>query len=115
MTALATIGSFALAYAGMSGLALAMDRHHRQLRQTADSPGAIIRRAWRLAGWALLALSLWLSLHTWGAAVGAAAWFGVVSAVTLALVLVLPYAPALAWQAAWAAAPLGLVAIVAQL
>lgn len=109
-TLLVTFSTFALAHAGMTCLALAMARHHRQLRPTARPSGRIARTVWRLAGWGLLALSLGLSLHAWGAATGAAAWFGVASAVALLLILLLAYLPALTWRLGWMAAGLGLPA-----
>ena len=114
MSTLAAFGSVVLAQAGMTGLALAMERHHRQLRPAAARPGRLASAAWRLAGWALLALSLWLSLHAWGASIGAVAWLGVLSAVTPALILMLPYTPALARRIGWLTGIAGLLAVLAE-
>jgi hypothetical protein len=97
----------------MTGLALAMDRHHRQLRPMARGPGRNASVVWRLAGAVLLALSFWMSVQVWGAAIGAVAWFGVISTVTPALVLLLPYAPTLAWRTGWVAAVTGLLVMLA--
>lgn len=101
-------GIFALAHAGMTFLALAMDRHHRQLR-----PGAVQARqgqrvAWRAAGISMLTSSLWLCMESWGAATGTTAWFGILGAVSLALVLLLAYAPTIALRAGWGAGAAGI-------
>lgn len=108
---LAAVGSLALAYTGMTALALAMARHQRQLRPAAPAPGRSARTVWRLSGWTLLALSFALSLQAWGPASGAAAWFGVLSLATLPLILLLPYAPTLAWRLGCVGAGLGLLAM----
>ena len=115
MTTLAALGSVALAHAGMTGLALAMERHHRQLRPAAPRPGRLAVAVWRVAGWTVLALSLWLGLAAWSAATGAAVWCGVLSAVTLVLILSLPYAPALAWRLGWITGAFGLLSMLGTL
>lgn len=111
MSALATVGAFALAHAGLTALALAMARHHRQLRPSAAPPGSNARRAWRLAGAIALALALWLCRLAWGSGSGVAAWFGVLGLATLSLILLLPYAPTLAWRLGCVSAGLGLLAM----
>jgi len=114
VSTLAAVASLALAHAGLTGLALAMERHHRQLRPAA-LPGRGTRATFRAAGWALLALSHWMSLAAWGAATGTAAWFGVLSTAALALVLMLPYAPMLAWRTGWIAGIAGLLVLAMEL
>lgn len=79
-----------LCYAGLSGLCLAMDRHHRQV-WTGKAPAA--QRGLRLAGWLLLALALWPCILAWGAAVGVVLWLGWLAVGGLLLVLLLPYRP----------------------
>lgn len=115
MSSLAAFASLALAHAGLTGLALAMDRHRRQLRPSAQPGTRLASAAWRVAGWTLLALSLGLSVLAWGGATGTAVWFGVLSAASLALILMLPYAPTLAWHTGWLAAVAGLGAAFARL
>lgn len=88
---LAPIG---LAYAGLAALCLGMHRHHRQV--VGRSPRAGVALALRLAGNALLVLSLAAAVAADGWAVGPVAWFGGLSAAALALVLLLPYRPRLA-------------------
>jgi len=90
---LAVFSAFALAYLGMTGLALAMDRHHRQMFPSRHLPSTRARYAMRFASWGLLGLSAWACAHAWGAAVGAVAWFGVLMVAVLLLVWLLPYAP----------------------
>jgi hypothetical protein len=87
----AMIASFALCYAGLSGLCLAMDKHHRQaLRRSGSAAGA---RGLRAIGGVLLALSGVYSVIAWGASVGPIAWFGMLSAAAVLIVVLLPYAP----------------------
>ncbi|MBM7062628.1 DUF3325 domain-containing protein [Pseudomonas sp. UL073] len=97
----------ALAFAGLAGLCLGMDRHHKQV-WAGKAPRR--QRALRLAGWLLLALALWPCLQVWGSAVGPVVWCGLLSAAALGLVLLLPYAPrltaALAGLATLAVVPL---------
>lgn len=88
---IAITSALALAYSGMAGLCLAMDRHHAQAWGGAAMPAA--RRGLRGVGWALLALALLPCLATWGASVGIVAWLGSLSAGALLLVGLLPYAP----------------------
>ncbi len=106
---LAVFSAFALAYLGMIGLALAMDRHHRQMFPGRHLPSTRVRYAIRFASWGLLGLSAWACAHAWGAAVGAVAWFGVLMAAALLLVCLLPYAPRwICWSAAAVLILLGL-------
>jgi hypothetical protein len=80
MTALAP---FALLLAGFAALALSTHRHHRDLF------GRAPRRAraflLRCAGWALLAGALAAAIGEQGASVGIVLWFGVATAVALAV------------------------------
>lgn len=89
---LAIFSAFVLAYLGMAGLALAMDRHHRQLFPGRHLPSTRMRYAIRFISWGLLGLSAWACTHAWGAPVGAVAWFGVLMVTALFLVCLLPYA-----------------------
>lgn len=80
-----------LAYPGFLLLALAMDRHHRDLFRHA--PDRMRRRHFQLGGWALLGLSLLPCLALWGGAIGWVAWLGVLSVAAWGLVFLLTYAP----------------------
>ena len=86
-----TMLSLSLAYAGFTGLCLAMRRHHRQIRGRDASRTA--RSGLRFVGWLCLASSLAPCLVVWDAAVGTVAWFGVLSAAGFGLAFSLPYAP----------------------
>lgn len=88
---LALIG---LAYAGMAGLCLAMDRHHRQVIGRAPRRGIVV--ALRLAGATALVLSFAAAVAADGWALGPVAWFGGLTAAGLVLILLLPYRPRLA-------------------
>lgn len=80
-----------LCHAALTGLCLAMDRHHTQV--LGCKPGTRLARALRAAGWGLLGLALWYCGRSWGWAIGPVAWFGLLSAGALILVFSLPYAP----------------------
>lgn len=85
-------------------LALAMDRHHRQVWQRL--PSAFWRLSLKILGWLGLGLSCQLSMLDTGLALGLVQWFGGLSIWILVLALVLNYRPGcLAWfslpQSAW--------------
>ncbi|PHV09133.1 hypothetical protein CSQ96_01160 [Janthinobacterium sp. BJB412] len=85
------IAGLGLCYAGMSGLALALDRHHRQLRG-ADCPprrGMLLRAA----GAALLLLALQPCIQYWGVGAGITAWLGCLTMGAFLFIGLLPYAP----------------------
>ena len=105
----AIIASFALSYAGLSGLCLAMERHHQQVLQWRGS--ALWARGLRTFGWVLLSLSLVCCMAGWGASVGLVAWFGILSAAALLIVLLLPYAPRAIARGAVSATAVGLLAM----
>ncbi len=85
MTALLTLAAFLLAFAGFTLLALAMERHRKQLAPSRQAWRPPTRRLLRLGGAGLLVLSVWACIHVWGAATGAVVWFGVLSAAALAV------------------------------
>ncbi|MED7668423.1 DUF3325 domain-containing protein [Pseudomonas moraviensis subsp. stanleyae] len=80
-----------LTYAGFSVLCLSMARHHAEL--LGHKPSAVRQRALALAGWLLLALSLWAAVTANGWSFGLVDWFAVLMLSALALVLLLPYRP----------------------
>jgi len=83
-----------LTYAGFTALCLSMPRHHAELLGARPSTGR--QRAMSLAGWLLLALSLWAAVAANGWSFGLVDWFAVLMLSALALVLLLPYRPRLA-------------------
>ena len=66
-----------LAYTGMLGLCLGLERHYRQI-------------------WQQVPPAFPACIQAWGAAMGPVGWFGLVSLTGFALVLLLPLAPRLA-------------------
>lgn len=104
------IPAFGLAFAGLTGLCLAMPRHYRQWR-SGHAP-ALQRHLLRIGGWLLLALSAWASMRAWGAGSGLAGWLGIVTAAGLLLVWLLPYAVRWIAPLAGAGAVLGLGALL---
>lgn len=88
--------SFALAYAGFTGLCLAMERHHEQVFGVRRIP-RLRRLGLTGGGWLLLAGSLLPLLTAQGTEAGAGAgitlWLGLLTAAALALALLLSYAP----------------------
>lgn len=95
--------AFALACTGFAALALAMDRHHRQVWQR-PAPG---RRGvlLRVAGAVALGASLAACIAHSGWAVGAVLWLGLLSATASAVALVLTYRPQLFALAATDSSP----------
>ncbi|MBI6854208.1 DUF3325 domain-containing protein [Pseudomonas cichorii] len=91
---IALITSLLLAYSGMLGLCLGLERHYRQLSPRPLSRA--LRHTLRTAGWLALAASFFTSAQVWGWAMGPVGWLGLVSMTGLALVLLLPYAIRLA-------------------
>ncbi|QQE87667.1 DUF3325 domain-containing protein [Azotobacter chroococcum] len=81
-----------LAYTGMLGLCLGLERHYRWQQV----PPAWLRRALRAAGWLALGLAFPACVQAWGVAMGPVGWFGLVSLMGFVLVLLLPHAPRLA-------------------
>ncbi|MNV13600.1 hypothetical protein D3C71_1042480 [compost metagenome] len=83
-----------LCYGGFTALCLSMDRHHTEL--LGRKPTLVMRRRMKLAGWLLLAVSLWAAVSTTGWALGLVEWFAVLMLSGLSLVLLMPYRPRLA-------------------
>ncbi|MFU2327134.1 DUF3325 domain-containing protein [Pseudomonas sp. NFX98] len=83
-----------LCYAGFTALCLSMDRHHTEL--LGRKPTLVMRRRMKLAGWLLLAVSLWAAVSTTGWALGLVEWFAVLMLSGLSLVMLMPYRPRLA-------------------
>jgi hypothetical protein len=82
-----------LCYGGFTALCLSMDRHHAEL--LGRKPTLVMRRRMKLAGWLLLALSLWAAVSTTGWALGLVEWFAVLMLSGLSLVMLMPYRPRL--------------------
>jgi len=94
MSITALLLSLSLAYAGMLGFCLSMERHWKQLA-SARLP-IVARRICTPLGGALLGLSGWVATDIWSSAMAVVAWFGMISLTGLALVLLMPYKPRLA-------------------
>ncbi|MCQ2999465.1 DUF3325 domain-containing protein [Pseudomonas syringae] len=86
----ALIAGLMLAYSGMLGLCLGLERHFKQIWQR--PPSVLFCRLLRVAGWSALAASFATCVFAWGWAMGPVGWFGLISLAGLALVLLLPYA-----------------------
>lgn len=80
-----TLLAFALALLGFAALALAMDRHHRQVRRTV--PAGWLRVVLRGAGTLALAASLAVCVFDAGWGTGWVVWFGLLSAAAATIVL----------------------------
>ncbi|MFM9926450.1 DUF3325 domain-containing protein [Variovorax sp. H27-G14] len=91
-TGYAALLGLALAFAGMAGLSLAMDRHYDQLTRLREAP-VRHRLTLRVAGAVLLAAAIVPCVMAWGATVGTVAWLGLLSAGALPVALLLPYRP----------------------
>jgi len=91
MNTTALLLSLSLAYSGMLGFCLGMERHWKQLA-SARLP-VVARRICTPFGGALLGLSGWVATDIWSSAMAVVAWFGMISLTGLALVLLMPYKP----------------------
>jgi len=100
--------TFALAYAGLAALSLAMNRHARAAFQRELSDW--LRFALRCAGCCLLAASLILTAAGSGWPVGTVEWVGMLIASAVACALLLTYYPR---AAAVLAAVLPVLAVLA--
>lgn len=83
--------ALALCYAGMTGLALALDRHHRQV-YACDAPPRRRMRL-RVAGALMLALGMLPCVVLWGPGAGLVAWVGMLTIGALLPAMLLPYWP----------------------
>lgn len=83
-----------MCYAGFTALCLSTDRHHGELLHSKPSPSR--RLTLRVAGWLLLALSMWPAVAASNWAQGVVEWCAVLMLSALLLVLLMPYRPRLA-------------------
>lgn len=108
---LAALAAFSFAYAGMTGLSMAMPRHHEQV--TGQYTLTASRRYFfRILGWLLLILALIPCVQAWGPAVGVVIWFGFLTAGGLLIILMLPYFPRLAVCAATGTGIVGMLMLL---
>lgn len=108
---LAALAAFTLAYAGMTGLSLAMPRHYEQVTGQRVLPSGR-RHFFRILGWLLLILAVVPCIQAWGAAVGVVVWFGFLTAGGLLIILMLPYLPRLAALAAAGTTVIGVLILL---
>ena len=105
-TLMASLLAWALAFAGMAALALAMERHHGALDCRLDLTPWCCRMV-RAGGVLLLATAAGPCVQAWGGQVGMVAWLGHLSAgalLTVAGLAVMPRVVAAAAPAATLAA-----------
>lgn len=84
---------FALCYAGLSALCLAMDRHYADLHGRGAEPPAPLRRRLQWTGSVALAAALAWAMHLAGGGYGLVYWVGSLTGCGLLLIWLLPYAP----------------------
>ena len=108
MTVIAGTLPLSLAYAGLTALALAMKRHHEAA--VGAKPPAARLRAFRVAGWVLMALMVASCLRLWPTGLALAMALGLVTLAGLPLVFLLPYRPRLMVRLAPALPVLALIA-----
>jgi Protein of unknown function (DUF3325) len=88
-----SLTSLALAFLAFVALALAMDRHHGQVLN--GRPSARFRSAMRMAGAALLAMSVIPCVTAHGWSIGLTWWIGILTAASMPVLLLLTYRPQL--------------------
>ena len=84
---------FALCYAGLSALCLAMDRHYADLHGRGAEPPAPLRRRLQWTGSLAMAAALAWAMHLAGGGYGLVYWVGSLTGCGLLLIWLLPYAP----------------------
>lgn len=102
-----TLSAVLLAYAGLTALCLAMDRHHRQVWEFA--PRASRRMLLRLTGWTLIAGSFLVCSYGFGWSIGLVVWCAALTAALVVLVPLITYRNRLVPHAAAVAALLAVV------
>lgn len=107
---LAALAAVTLAYAGMTGLSLAMPRHYEQVTGRRVLPPSR-RYTFRILGWLLLILAAVSCIQAWGAAVGTVIWFGFLTVGGLLIILLLPWLPRLATLIAAGTALVGMLIV----
>jgi len=113
MELLSNVLVFALCYAGLSALCLAMDRHYADLHGRGAEPPAPLRRRLRWTGWLALAAGLAWAMHSAGAGYGLVYWIGSLTGCGLLLIWLLPYAPRQAMRLGRGAGTAAILAAVA--
>lgn len=83
--------AFFLSFAAWTALAFTMNRHRHDMGWARAAP--VQRIMLRSADGGLLATSLWACAGQWGWSMGTVAWFGVMTASALSLVLALAFRP----------------------
>lgn len=83
------VAGLLLAYGGMVGLCLGMERNFKLVWKREPSP--LLRHTLRMTGAALLVGSFASCVWAWGWAMGPVGWFGSISLAALILTLLLPY------------------------
>jgi hypothetical protein len=78
-----------LALGGMLALFLGLERHFKQL--LTQTPPRRLLHGLRASGWLALVASLFTSAMTWGWAMGAIGWFGLVSLAGVTMAFAAPY------------------------
>lgn len=84
-----TFLAFLLCGAGFAALSLSMTKYARDVFGRATTQRE--RMAFRVAGWTLLALSLWPCIANWGVSIGLVAWFGLATVAVLLVAMALTY------------------------
>ena len=109
-TLFATLSSISLAFAGMTRVALNMDRHYRQLPKQHSK-----RMRWRslypLIASLLLSVSLTASIISHGVGNGLVLWFGMLTMNTFALAMLLTYRPETVIKLGWSAVLVGSISM----
>ncbi|MBI6897390.1 DUF3325 domain-containing protein [Pseudomonas putida] len=99
------LGVALMGFAGFAGLCLAMEKHFNDL--LGRKPTSRQLRALKVAGWALLLLSLIFAVYGRGWALGLVEWIAVLMSGVMLWVFGLPYQPRLLLGAALVSLVLG--------
>lgn len=110
--ALSMVAMFALNYAGLGALSMAMQRHYADLHGRGREAPVALRQRLQASGWGALALAFAAALQAQGTSHGILLWLGGLTAAALLLMSLLSYAPQHAARLAQAAGVAGLAAFL---
>lgn len=89
---LSSVAAWALCYAGMTALALTLNRHYAQMMGP-SAPSQAKRIALRVVGWLFLTASLIPVWKDWQEGIGLVAWCGLLTLAASLVAWLLPYLP----------------------
>lgn len=102
------IAILAAIYSALAAMCFSMEKHYQQIFST--EPALLMQRLLYWGGWLLLLISVVATVMLWNMAVGLTVWFGCLTAMLAALILLFAYYPGLAGKSAIASMTVSVIA-----